>query len=45
MITEAEVPGIKKDQFQELAKKSKENCSVLQALYSLEIKLEVNFKN
>lgn len=44
LITEAEVPGIDKDLFQELAKKAKENCPVSQALSSLDIKLEAKLK-
>jgi osmotically inducible protein OsmC len=37
--TEAEVPGIDADKFQELAKTAKENCPVSKALAGVEIKL------
>jgi osmotically inducible protein OsmC len=45
LVTEAEVPGIDKDLFQDLAKKAKANCPVSQALASLVIKLEAKLKN
>lgn len=43
--TEAEVPGIAEDVFNELAEKAKENCPVSQALSSLEITLDSTLKN
>ena len=45
LTTEAEVPGIEKDLFQELAQKAKENCPVSQALSSLDIKMEAKLKS
>jgi osmotically inducible protein OsmC len=42
--TEAEVPGIGDDLFNELAGKAKENCPVSQALASLEITMEATLK-
>ena len=43
--TEAEVPGIAEDLFNELAEKAKENCPVSQALSALEISLESTLKD
>jgi osmotically inducible protein OsmC len=43
--TEAEVPGIAEDVFNELAEKAKVNCPVSQALSSLEITLDSTLKN
>ena len=45
LITEAEVPGIDKDLFQDLAKKAKANCPVSKALAALDIKLEAKLKS
>jgi osmotically inducible protein OsmC len=45
LITEAEVPGIENDLFQDLAKKAKANCPVSQALSALDIKLEAKLIN
>jgi osmotically inducible protein OsmC len=42
--TEAEVPGIEPDEFQQLAQTAKENCAVSRALAGVDISLEANLR-
>ena len=43
--TDAEVPGIEQEKFEELAEEAKVNCPVSKALSSLEIELKANLTN
>ena len=45
LTTNAEVPDIEKEKFEQLAEEAKVNCPVSQALSSLEITLIANLKN
>lgn len=44
LTTEAEVPGIKEAEYQELAQNAKQNCPVSRALGSVEIGLDARLK-
>ena len=43
--TDAEVPGIEKEKFEQLAEEAKVNCPVSQALSSLKITIQANLNN
>lgn len=44
LTTQAEIPGIDEEKFQEFARSAKENCPVSKALAGTEINLQANLK-